>query len=100
MKKLFASMPGISVALVLLVGAEGAYARNASDMTHGQQDGGTAIDTEATDEERISSPRVRVQPGDVDLPPSVARDEQKMVPELNAIAKELEQIENRICRGC
>ena len=40
------------------------------------------------------------QPRLHDLSPGVAQDEEKMEPELDAIAKELEKIENRICRGC
>jgi hypothetical protein len=34
-----------------------------------------------------------------DLPPSVAQDEKKVEPELDAIAKDLNKLENR-CRGC
>jgi hypothetical protein len=30
----------------------------------------------------------------------VLQDEKKMEPELDAIGKELEKLENRICRGC
>ena len=41
-----------------------------------------------------------VQPRMQDLPPSVARDEKEAEPELDAIAKELHKLENRICRGC
>jgi len=41
-----------------------------------------------------------VQPRMQDLPPSVARDEKEAEPELDAIAKELDKLENRICRGC
>jgi hypothetical protein len=40
------------------------------------------------------------QPRLHDLSPGVAQDEEKMEPELDAIAKELEKIENKICRGC
>jgi hypothetical protein len=68
MKKLVTGMFVTSVALTMLVGAEGAYAqanRRAPDTTNGQQDRGTAIDTQATGEEGISGPRVRVKPGDV-----------------------------------
>jgi hypothetical protein len=57
-----------SVALTMLVGAESAYAeahRGTLDATNGQQDRGTAIDTQATGEEGISGPRVKVKPGDV-----------------------------------
>ena len=46
-----------SVALTMLVGAESAYAkahRGTLDATNGQQDRGTAIDTQATGEEGIS----------------------------------------------
>jgi hypothetical protein len=99
MKKLVTGMLVTAVALAMLVGTEGAYAK-APDVTHGRQDRGTAIDTRGTGEEGISGPRVRVQPGDVDLPPSVVQDEKQMEPELDAIAKELEKLENRICRGC
>ncbi len=57
-----------SAALTVLIGATGAYAesnRRAPDATYGQQDRGTAIDTQATGEEGISGPRVKVKPGDV-----------------------------------
>jgi hypothetical protein len=57
-----------SAALTVLIGVTGAYAesnRRAPDATYGQQDRGTAIDTQATGEEGISGPRVKVKPGDV-----------------------------------
>jgi len=41
-----------------------------------------------------------VQPRMQDLPPSVAQDEKEVEPELDAIAKDLDKLENRICRGC
>ena len=41
-----------------------------------------------------------VQPRMQDLPPSVARDEKEVEPELDAVAKELDKLESRICRGC
>jgi hypothetical protein len=88
-----------SVALAMLIGTEGAYAE-APEVIHGRQYRGTTIDTRGTVEEGISSPRVRVQPGDVHLPRSVVQDEKNTEPELDAIAKELEKLENRICRGC
>jgi hypothetical protein len=66
MKKLVTGMMVTSVALVMLVGTEGAYAEQETpDATYGRQDRGTAIDTQGTGEEGISGPRVRVQPGDV-----------------------------------
>jgi hypothetical protein len=34
------------------------------------------------------------------LPSGVARDEQNTEPELDAIGKTLEQLENKICPGC
>jgi hypothetical protein len=40
------------------------------------------------------------QPRLQDLPPSVLQDEKNMETELDAIAKELEKLEDRICRGC
>jgi hypothetical protein len=48
------------------------------------------------DEARIAYQQPRMQ----DLPPSVAQDEKKVEPELDAIAKDLNKLENRICRGC
>jgi hypothetical protein len=57
-----------SAALIVLIGTTGAYAesnRRAPDATYGQRDRGTAIDTQATGEEGISGPRVKVKPGDV-----------------------------------
>jgi hypothetical protein len=68
MKKLINGMLVSSVALMMLVGTEAAYAqanRRAPDATTGQQDRGTAIDTQATGEEGIDGPRVKVKPGDV-----------------------------------
>ena len=68
MKTLITGMLVTSVALAMLLGAEGANAkanRTAPDATYGQQDRGTAVDTQATGEEGISGPRVRVKPGDV-----------------------------------
>ena len=68
MKKFVTGMLVTSVALAMLVGTEGAYAqenREAPDATYGRQDRGTAIDTQGTEEEGISGPRVRVKPGDV-----------------------------------
>ena len=56
-----------SVALAMLMSTEGAYAqanRHAHEATYAQQDRGTAVDTEATGEEGISGPRVRVKPDD------------------------------------
>jgi hypothetical protein len=97
MKKFVTGMLVTSVALAMLIGTEGAYAE-VPEVIHGRQDRGTTIDTRGT--VGISNPRVRVQPGDVDLLPSVVQDEKNMEPELDAIAKELEKLENRICRGC
>jgi hypothetical protein len=68
MKKFCNGMLLTSVALTMLVGAESAYAeahRGTLDATNGQRDRGTAIDTQATGEEGISGPRVKVKPGDV-----------------------------------
>jgi hypothetical protein len=48
------------------------------------------------DEAPIGNQQPRIQ----DLSPSVLQDEKKMEPELDAIGKELEKLENRICRGC
>ena len=45
-------------------------------------------------------PIVHQQPSIQDLPPSVVQDEKKREPELDAIAKELEKLDNRICPGC
>ena len=52
--------------------------------------------TPQRDEARIGYVQPRMQ----DLPPSVAQDEKEVEPELDAIAKELDKLENRICRGC
>jgi hypothetical protein len=41
-----------------------------------------------------------VQPRIQDLPPVVAQEEGKTQTELDDIAKKLEMIEQRICRGC
>src|SRR4051794_22432080 len=100
MKELVTGMLVSSVALAMLVGTKGAYAHEAPDATYGRQDRGTAVANEATGEEGISGPPVRVQPRIQDLSPSVVQDEEKMEPELDAIAKESEKLENRICRGC
>jgi hypothetical protein len=84
----------------MLVSTEGVLACNALDVTFGQQDRGTAFDAQGTDPGGINGPRVRVQPGDADLSPGAAQDEKQMEPELNAIAKDIEKVENKICRGC
>jgi hypothetical protein len=47
------------------------------------------------DEAPIGYPQPRIR----DRPPSVVQYEKKMEPELDAIAKELEKLENRMCRG-
>jgi hypothetical protein len=52
--------------------------------------------TQQRDEARIAYQQPRMQ----DLPPSVAQDEKKVEPELDAIAKDLNKLENRICREC
>jgi hypothetical protein len=52
--------------------------------------------TQQRDEARIAYQQPRMQ----DLPPSVAQDEKKVEPKLDAIAKDLNKLENRICRGC
>ena len=68
MDKLFTGMLVTSVALTMLIGTESAYAqahRWAPDATNGQQDRGTAVDTQATGEEGISGSRVKVKPDDV-----------------------------------
>jgi hypothetical protein len=52
--------------------------------------------TQQRDEARIAYQQPRMQ----DLPPNVAQDEKNVEPKLDAIAKELEKLENRICRGC
>ena len=49
MKKLVTGMLVTSVALAMLAGTEGAYARQALDATYRQQDRGTAIDTQGSD---------------------------------------------------
>ncbi len=97
MKNPVTGMLRTSVALAMLIGTQGAYAQVPEDI-HGRQDRGTTIDTRGT--VGINNPRVRVQPADVDLLPSVVQDEKDMEPELDAIAKELEKLENRLCRGC
>jgi hypothetical protein len=40
------------------------------------------------------------QPRLQDLPPDVAKDEERTETDLDAIAKELEKLESRICPGC
>jgi hypothetical protein len=52
--------------------------------------------TQQSDEASIGYVQPRMQ----DLPPSVAQDEKELEPELDAIAKELDKLENRICHGC
>jgi hypothetical protein len=51
-------------------------------------------------QQRDEAPIGYVQPRMQDMPPSVAQDEKEVEPELDAIAKELDKLENRICRGC
>jgi hypothetical protein len=54
----------------------------------------------AVTQQRDEAPIGYVQPRVQDLPPSVAQDEKEVEPELDAIGKELNKLENRICRGC
>jgi hypothetical protein len=54
----------------------------------------------AVTQQRDEAPIGYVQPRVQDLPPSVAQDEKDVEPELDAIAKELNKLDNRICRGC
>jgi hypothetical protein len=54
----------------------------------------------AVTQQRDEAPIGYVQPRVQDLPPSVAQDEKEVEPELDAIAKELNKLDNRICRGC
>jgi hypothetical protein len=54
----------------------------------------------AVPQQRDEAPIGYVQPRVKDLPPSVAQDEKEVEPELDAIAKELNKLDNRICRGC
>src|SRR5439155_19152272 len=96
-KSLVRGMLATSVTVATLVGAEASYARESPDATYGRQDRGTAVATEATGEEASS---VRVQPRIQDLTPSSAQDEKKMEPELDAVAKELQKLNNQICPGC
>ena len=98
MENLIRGMLATSVAVATLVGAEVSYARESPDATYGRQDRGTAVATEAT--EGSSDPRVRVQPRIQDLTPSSVQDETKMEPELDAVAKELQKLNNQICPGC
>jgi hypothetical protein len=100
MENLIRGMLATSVAVATLVGAEVSYARESPDATYGRQDRGTAVATEATGEEGSSDPRVRVQPRIQDLTPSSVQDEKKMEPELDAVAKELQKLNNQICPGC
>jgi len=97
MENLIRGMLATSIAVATLVGAEVSYARESPDATYGRQDRGTAVATEATGEEGSS---VRVQPRIQDLTPSSAQDEKKMEPELDAVAKELQKLNNQICPGC
>jgi len=100
MENLISGMLATSVAVATLVGAEFSYAREPLDATYGRQDRGTALASEATGEEGSSGPRVRVQPRIQDLTPTSVQDETKMEPELDAIAKELQKLDNQICPGC
>jgi hypothetical protein len=100
MENLIGGMLATSVAVATLVGAEVSYARESPDATYGRQDRSTAVATEATGEEGSSGPRVRVQPRIQDLTPSSVQDEKKMEPELDAVAKELQKLNNQICPEC
>ena len=51
-------------------------------------------------QQRDAAPIGHVQPRTQDLPPGAVQDENKTLTELDAIGKELEKLENRICRGC
>ena len=89
------SVMGASRAGILIVTVAAAILANSATWTVAlaQQPGPV---TQQSDEAPIGY----VQPRMRDLPPSVAQDEKEVEPELDAIAKELDKLENRICRGC
>ena len=89
------SPTGVSRAGVLIVTVAAAILANSATWTVAlaQQPGPV---TQQSDEAPIGYVQPRMQ----DLPPSVAQDEKEAEPELDAIAKELDKLENRICRGC
>jgi hypothetical protein len=89
-----------SIVVAMLVGTEAVFAGNALDAAYGLQDRGMAVDAQVTDEEGLNRARVRVQPGDAEMPTSVAQDEKQMERELNAIAKDLKKVKQQIRRGC
>jgi hypothetical protein len=89
-----------SIVVAMLVGTEAVFAGNALDAAYGLQDRGMAVDAQVTDEEGLNRARVRVQPGDAEMPTSVALDEKQMERELNAIAKDLKKVKQQIRRGC
>jgi|ERR1700716_1410355 hypothetical protein len=51
-------------------------------------------------QQRDEAPIGHRQPRIQDLPPGQVQDKKNVETELDAIAKDLEKLENRICRGC
>jgi hypothetical protein len=51
-------------------------------------------------QQRHAAPIGHRQPRIQDLPPGEVQDENNVETELDAIARDLEKLENRICRGC
>jgi ABC-type cobalamin transport system ATPase subunit len=95
LKRSIRTPTGVSRAGVLAVTVAAAILANAATWT-------TALAQQRVPiaQQRDEAPIMHVQPRIQDLPPGVAQDEDKTQTELDDIAKQLEMIDKRICRGC
>jgi len=89
------SPTGVSRAGVLIVTVAAAILANSATWTAALAQRRVPIA-----QQRDEAPIGHVQPRIQDLPPGVVQDENKTLTELDEIAKKLEMIEKRICRGC
>jgi hypothetical protein len=89
------SPTGVSRARVLIVTVAAAILANSATWT-----AALAQQRVPIAQQRDEAPIWHVQPRVQDLPPGVVEDEDKTLTELDDIAKKLEMIEKRICRGC
>ena len=89
------SPTGVSRAGVLIVTVATAVLANSATWT-----AALAQQRVPIAQQRDEAPIWHVQPRMQDLPPGVVQDEDKTRTELDDIAKKLEMIEKRICRGC
>jgi hypothetical protein len=89
------SPTGVSRAGVLIVTVAAAILANSATWT-----AALAQQRVPIAQQRDAAPIGHVQPRTQDLPPGAVQDENKTLTELDDIAKKLDMIEKRICRGC